>query len=153
AARLRGSSEVCVGFFGEGGANTGRTWEFVNFAAIQSLPLIAFCENNQYAVETFIGRAAAGPTIAARAAGFGLPSVQVDGQDVCAVYRATAEARERAASGGGPAFIEAITYRYHGHNTGEVASYRTAEEVERWQQTRDPIEGLRRALETADLLE
>src|SRR6185437_6958335 len=54
---------------------------------------------------------------------------------------------------GGPAFIEAITYRYHGHNTGEVASYRTAEEVERWQQTRDPIEGLRRALETADLLE
>ena len=62
----------CVGFFGEGGANTGRTWESVNFAAVQALPLIAICENNQYAVETYIGRVAAGPSIAERAAGFGL---------------------------------------------------------------------------------
>ncbi len=149
AAKLRRSGQVCVGFFGEGGANTGRTWEFVNFAAIQGLPLIAFCENNQYAVETYIGRAAAGPSVAERAAGFGVPSVQVDGQDVCVVYRAAAEARARAAAGGGPTFIEAITYRYHGHNTGEIANYREEEEVERWRRTRDPIEGLRRALEAA----
>jgi TPP-dependent pyruvate/acetoin dehydrogenase alpha subunit len=152
AAKLRRTGQVCVGFFGEGGANTGRTWEAVNFAAIQTLPLIAFCENNQYAVETYIGRAAAGPSVAERAAGFGLPSVQVDGQDVCAVYRATAEARERAVSGEGPTFIEAITYRYHGHNTGEVANYREAEEVERWRLTRDPIDGLRRALESTGAL-
>jgi TPP-dependent pyruvate/acetoin dehydrogenase alpha subunit len=153
AAKLRQTGQVCIGFFGEGGANTGRTWEAVNFAAIQNLPLIAFCENNQYAVETHIGRAAAGPSVAERAAGFGLPSVQIDGQDVCAVYRAVVVARERAASGGGPSFIEAVTYRYHGHNTGEVANYRTEEEVERWRLTRDPIDGLRRALETADLID
>ena len=153
AAKLRNSGQVCVGFFGEGGANTGRTWEAVNFAASQKLPLIAICENNQYAVETYIGRALTGPSIAERASGFGLPAVQIDGQDVCAVYRATVEARERAASGGGPSFIEAVTYRYHGHNTGEVAGYRTDEEVEEWRRTRDPIDGLRRALEDAGLLD
>jgi pyruvate dehydrogenase E1 component alpha subunit len=153
AAKLRSSGQVCVGFFGEGGANTGRTWEAVNFAASQKLPLIAVCENNQYAVETYIGRALTGPSIAERASGFGLPAVQVDGQDVCAVYRATVEARERAASGGGPSFIEAVTYRYHGHNTGEIAGYRTDDEVEEWRRTRDPIDGLRRAMEAAGLLD
>jgi pyruvate dehydrogenase E1 component alpha subunit len=154
AAKLGKTGQVCVGFFGEGGANTGRTWESVNFAAVQKLPLIAFCENNQYAVETFIGRSAAlDGSIAKRAAGFGLPSVQVDGQDVCAVYRATREARERAARGEGPSFIEAQTYRYHGHNTGEVANYREEQEIERWRRTKDPIERLRRALESAGRLE
>jgi TPP-dependent pyruvate/acetoin dehydrogenase alpha subunit len=153
AAKMRRTEQVCVGFFGEGGANTGRTWEAVNFAASQKLPLIAVCENNQYAVETYIGRALTGPSIAERAAGFGLPSVQVNGQDVVAVYRAALEARERAAGGGGPSFIEAVTYRYHGHNTGEVAGYRTDEEVEEWRRVRDPIDGLRRALEAARQLD
>jgi pyruvate dehydrogenase E1 component alpha subunit len=153
AAKMRRTEQVCVGFFGEGGANTGRTWEAVNFAASQKLPLIAVCENNQYAVETYIGRALTGPSIAERAAGFGLPSVQVNGQDVVAVYRAALEARERAAGGGGPSFIEAVTYRYHGHNTGEVAGYRTDEEVEEWRRVRDPIDGLRRAMEAAGHLD
>jgi TPP-dependent pyruvate/acetoin dehydrogenase alpha subunit len=152
AAKLRRTGQVCVGFFGEGGSNTGRTWEAVNFAAVQKLPLIAICENNQYAVETFIGRTISGPTIAQRAAGFGLPSFQVDGQDVCAMYRVTTEARERALAGDGPTFIEAITYRYHGHNTGEVVEYRTDEEVELWRLTRDPIDALRRALEATGRL-
>src|SRR5438067_6040762 len=143
AAKLRRTDQVCVGFFGEGGANTGRTWEAINFAAVQKLPLIAVCENNQYAVETFIGRSAAlDGSIARRGAGFGLPAVQVDGQDVGAVYRATREARERAARGEGPTFIEAVTYRYRGHNTGEVANYREDEEIEHWRTTKDPIERL-----------
>jgi TPP-dependent pyruvate/acetoin dehydrogenase alpha subunit len=154
AAKLRETGQVCVGFFGEGGANTGRTWEFVNFAAVQRLPLIAVCENNQYAVETYIGRSAAlADSIARRAEGFGLPSIQVDGQDVCAVYRATRAAHELARRGDGPTFIEAVTYRYHGHNTGEIANYREAAEVERWRLTKDPIERLRRALEAAGKLE
>ncbi len=147
AARLRHLDQVCVGFFGDGGANTGRTWEFMNFAAVQRLPLIAFCENNQYAVETFSPDSTAGSSVAERAAGFGVPAVQVDGQDVCAVYRAVREAHERAASGEGPSFIEALTYRYHGHSSGEVPTYRTTEEVEHWRRTRDPIERLRRRLE------
>jgi TPP-dependent pyruvate/acetoin dehydrogenase alpha subunit len=154
AAKLRETGQVCVGFFGEGGANTGRTWEFVNFAAVQRLPLIAVCENNQYAVETYIGRSAAlADSIARRAEGFGLPSLQVDGQDVCAVYRATRAAHDLARRGDGPTFIEAVTYRYHGHNTGEIANYREAAEVERWRLTKDPIERLRRALEAAGKLE
>ncbi len=114
----------------------------MNFAASQKLPLIAVCENNQYAVETYIGRALTGPSIAERASGFGLPAVQVDGQDVCAVYRATLEAHARAANGGGPSFIEAVTYRYNGHNTGEDAGYRTDEEVDEWRRVRDPIDAL-----------
>jgi TPP-dependent pyruvate/acetoin dehydrogenase alpha subunit len=118
----------------------------VNFAAIQQLPLIAICENNQYAVETHVGRSTAAVSIAERAAGFGVPSSQIDGQDVCAVYRAVAEARARAADGLGPTFIEMRTYRYHGHNTGEVANYRTPDEVAEWQRTMDPIERLRAAL-------
>ena len=154
AAKLRSTGQVCLGFFGEGGANTGRTWEFVNFAALRKLPLIAICENNQYAVETYIGRSAAlADSIARRAEGFGLPAVQVDGQDVCAVYRAVQVARERAAREEGPSFIEAVTYRYRGHNTGEVANYREQEEVEHWRRTKDPIERLRRALESAGMLD
>ena len=138
---------------GDGAVNTGRTWESINFAALQKLPLIAVCENNQYAVETFIGRSAAlSGSIAERASGFGLPAVQVDGQDVGAVYRATREAHERALSGQGPTFIEAVTYRYLGHNTGEVPNYREQAEVEQWRRTKDPIERLRRALESAGRL-
>lgn len=152
AAKLRHSDQVCVGFFGDGGANTGRTWEFVNFAAMQGLPLIVVCENNQYAVETSIERAMAGTSVAERASGFGLPCSAIDGQDVAEVYRATVTARRRAAAGEGPTFIEAVTYRYRGHNTGEVVSYRTSEEVEHWRLTRDPIERLRVALERSGSL-
>jgi TPP-dependent pyruvate/acetoin dehydrogenase alpha subunit len=152
AASLRGTDQIALGFFGDGGANTGRTWEAVNMAAVWKLPLIAFCENNLYAVETSIGRAAASGSIAERAAGFGLPAVQVDGQDVCAVYREVQAARRRAEAGDGPTFIEALTYRYHGHNTGEVTTYRTDDEVEQWRRSRDPVQRLRRALEEEGLL-
>ncbi|MGO9584311.1 MAG: thiamine pyrophosphate-dependent dehydrogenase E1 component subunit alpha [Acidimicrobiales bacterium] len=153
AAKLQHTKQVCVGFFGDGAANTGRTWECVNFAALEKLPLIAVCENNQYAVETYVGRATSGKSIADRAAGFGLPAVQVDGQDVSAVYKAATEARARAMNGEGPSFIEAVTYRYHGHQTNEIVNYRTGDEVEHWRLTRDPIERLRHALEEAGLLE
>ena len=154
AAKLRKTGQVCVGFMGDGAVNTGRTWESVNFAALQQLPLIVLCENNQYAVETFIERSAAtGNSIAERASGFGLPAVQVDGQDVGAVYRATREAHQRAASGHGPTFIEAVTYRYFGHNTGEVPNYREQAEVELWRSTKDPIERLRQAMERAGRLD
>ena len=152
AASLQRTDQIALGFFGDGGANTGRTWEAVNMAAVWKLPLIAFCENNLYAVETSIGRAAASGSIAERAAGFGLPAVQVDGQDVCAVYREVRAARKRAEAGDGPTFIEALTYRYHGHNTGEVTTYRTEDEVEQWRRSRDPVQRLRRALEEEGLL-
>lgn len=146
AARLRASGQVSVGIFGEGGANTGRTWESVNLAAAWRLPLIAVCENNLYAVETPSASLTGGGSVANRAAGFGLPAFGVDGQDVAAVARVVGEARRRAASGEGPTFIEALTYRYEGHSTGQVINYRTAEEVQGWRDTRDPIARLRLAL-------
>lgn len=144
-AKLQRRDQVALGFFGDGGANTGRVWEFVNLAALWKLPLVVVCENNQYAVETHISRSFAGESIHHRASGFGLPSQLVDGQDVGAVYRAVSQARQRALEGQGPSFIEVLTYRYEGHNTDDRQRYRSAEEVERWRSI-DPIERLRNAL-------
>ena len=142
AARLQGLDQVALAFFGDGGANTGRVWEFVNLAAVWHLPLVIVCENNLYAVETHIGRAMAGTSVADRASGFGLPCEQVDGQDPFALYQSTARARQRAASGDGPTFIEALTYRYRGHNTSDPERYRERAEVEEWRR-RDPVLRLR----------
>lgn len=146
AAQLKGDGQVALGFVGDGGANVGRLWESLNLAAIWKLPLVVVCENNLYAVETRVDRVTAGGSIARRAAAFGVPAVEADGQDVGAVYRATREAAERARLGGGPGFIEAFTYRFEGHNTGQIITYRTADELEAWRR-RDPLEVLRAALE------
>ncbi|MDW5598254.1 thiamine pyrophosphate-dependent dehydrogenase E1 component subunit alpha, partial [Conexibacter stalactiti] len=152
-AKLRGRDQVAVGFFGDGGANTGRTWENVNLAAMWELPLIAICENNLYAVETHLTAVVSNVTIADRAAGFGLHAVQVDGQDVVAVHDVVAEARERALGGGGPTFVEARTYRYSGHTVDDPETYREADEVETWRRARDPLVRAARALEAAGALE
>ena len=151
-AQQRDSDQIALGFVGDGGANTGRTWEFVNLAAIWKLPLIVVCENNLYAVETHTDRVTAGGSIAGRAAGFGVPAEQIDGQDVGTVFRHVAAARDRAIAGEGPTFIEALTYRYHGHNTGDVIRYRTEDEVEQWRSTKDPILRFAAALEHAETL-
>jgi len=149
AAALKGSGEVAVGIFGDGGANTGRTWESVNLASVWKLPLVIVCENNMYAVETETERLTGGGSISRRAEGFGLPVLTVDGQDVTAMWRATRIARERAAGGDGPTFIEARTYRYEGHSTGQIINYRTIEEVREWRETKDPIQRLRLALDAS----
>jgi TPP-dependent pyruvate/acetoin dehydrogenase alpha subunit len=143
---MQKQASVAVGYFGDGGANNGRVWESINLASLWKLPLIAICENNLYAVETHISNAMAGESVAARAAGFGLPTVIVDGQDIGAVYEATRQARERAIAGGGPTFIEARTYRYEGHNVGDVQNYREKQEVAEWRAERDPIERFHRKL-------
>ncbi len=144
---------VSVGFFGDGGANTGRVWEFINLAAVWQLPLVAICENNLYAVETFSGAVTGGANIAKRAAGFGLPSHVVDGQDVVAVHEAASEAVARARRGTGPTFLEIRTYRFRGHNTGDVGTYRAPEEIAEWQESRDPIAMLTARLMAADALD
>jgi TPP-dependent pyruvate/acetoin dehydrogenase alpha subunit len=151
-AAVRHTDQVVAGFFGDGGANTGRVWEFVNLASIWHLPLIAICENNLYAVETPSASVTGGESIADRARGFGLPSEQVDGQDVLAVYRAVSAAAARARNGEGPTFLEIRTYRYRGHNTGEIIRYRTEDEVADWRSKRDPIDRLAAQLQAAGLL-
>lgn len=157
AMQLRKLPHVAMAFFGDGGANTGRVWESVNLAALWRLPLIIVCENNLYAVETHTNRVTAGGSITRRASGFGLPAYQVDGQDVVAMHMAVAQARARALSGEGPTFIEALTYRYDGHNTGDPQNYRSQDEVAEWRR-KDPVnrviyELMAREVVTADDLQ
>jgi len=151
-AKQLGLDRIAVGFFGDGGANTGRVWEFVNLAVAWTLPLISICENNLYAVETESAAVTGGVSVAERAAGFGLPSEQVDGQDVLAIFEATSRAVERARAGTGPSFLEMLTYRFKGHNTGEVGRYRSDEEIALWRDSRDPIERLSARLQGAGAL-
>jgi TPP-dependent pyruvate/acetoin dehydrogenase alpha subunit len=150
ACQLRGEG-VAVGFVGDGGLNVGRTWEAANLAVIWKLPLVIVCENNMYAVETRFDLVLGGGSAVRRAEGFGLASVSVDGQDVAAVYRAVHEAAERARSGGGASFVEARTYRYEGHNTGQIITYRSDDEVADWR-LRDPINRFSAALTAAGVI-
>lgn len=138
-AKLRGSDQVGVAFFGDGGSNNGAFHESINLAAAWSLPVIYVCENNLYATEVPFRNISNSPSVAERACGLGLPGVQVDGQDVLAVYQAAGEAVSRARRGEGPTLIECLTYRYRAHSEGmREAGYRTPDEIERWKQ-RDPI--------------
>ncbi len=152
AAKLRRLDQVAVSYIGDGAVNTGRTWEFVNMAVIWKLPLIVVCENNLYAVETHTDRVTGGRDIARRAEGFGLPAFALDGQDAEAVYQHVKAARDRALAGEGPTFLEAKTYRYFGHETGDKAAYRTAEEIAEWRSSRDPIDRLAGQLQVSGRL-
>ncbi len=140
AARYRGTRTVSVAFFGDGGANQGVLYESMNLAATWKLPVLFVCENNLYAATTPLPVAFPTEDIAPRAAGFDIPGVIVDGQDVLAVYEVAAEAVARARDGDGPSFIEAKTYRFHGH-AGAMSGHANAEECEGWK-GRDPIEVL-----------
>jgi pyruvate dehydrogenase E1 component alpha subunit len=149
AAQMRGDGTMAVGIVGDGGANTGRVWEAANMAAVWKLPLVIVCENNGYAVESSLRDTMASESVADRARGFGLRAVRIDGQDICTVYRTMQEARTVAVEGGGPTFIEAMTYRYHGHSTDgsfDPVPYRPQEEIAEWRDRRDPIMRLRRTL-------
>src|SRR5919201_778745 len=140
SAKMRGTDQVAVCFFGEGALGQGLLYEVMNMAALWRLPVIYVCENNQYNEYTHFTQTTSGD-LKARPQAFGIPGEEVDGQDVCAVYGATCRAVERARAGGGPTFIVLETYRYHGHHVGDIdrAYYRSKEEEERWQTERDPI--------------
>jgi len=145
--RLR-NGRIALSFFGDGGGNQGVLFESMNMAAIWHLPMLFLCENNQYQAQTAARDVTAGPHIASRAAGFGLPGIFVeDGQDVLAVYEVVLEAAERARIGDGPTLIEVLTYRFGDHSEGirHAASTRDPAEVERWR-NRDPISSFRERL-------
>lgn len=145
SSQLRSSDDVAVTFFGEGASNEGTFHESLNIAAARRLPAIFVCENNQYAVSTSVGRVTGNPEIVARAAGYGIPGVKVDGNDVVAVYTAAGAAVARARAGEGPTLIEAQTYRWRTHFEGEPDTYRPSEEVAEWK-TRDPVARFRARL-------
>jgi pyruvate dehydrogenase E1 component alpha subunit len=145
SAQLRGSSQITVAFFGDGAVAKGNFHEALNLASIWNLPVVFVCQNNQYAVSMSIRKAQKIASIADRATSYGLPGVEVDGNDVWAVYVASRDAADRARRGGGPTLLACTTYRWMGHNVADIGKYRTKEEVENWK-TRDPIARLRRQL-------
>ena len=139
AAKIRKTDRVVIAFFGDGGANQGVVHEAMNLAAVWKLPIVFLCENNQYALSTASKRTTAGESIAARAAGYAIPGLRVDGNDVLAVYEAVRAAVARARAGDGPSLIEAVTYRWGGHSMrANLPEYRTKEEERAWVE-RDPI--------------
>jgi TPP-dependent pyruvate/acetoin dehydrogenase alpha subunit len=139
--QVRGTDQVSLCFFGDGAANQGTFGESLNLAAIWKLPVIFVCENNLYAISTPVAKSHGQPDIALRAAGYALPGVIVDGQDLDAVYTATVTAVTRARQGGGPTLIEAKTYRFEEHclNLQVPIPYRTRDELEHYKSQRDPL--------------
>jgi len=145
SAKMRGTDQVTVCFFGDGACNTSRFHEGVNLASIWKLPIVYVIENNMYAETTPISYAANIPNIADRAAAYGIPGVTVDGNDVLAVYEAAGEAVTRARKGEGPTLVECKTCRHHGHYEGDTDTYRTKEELDECKK-RDPIPRFRKKL-------
>lgn len=142
SAKVRGVDQVTLCFFGDGAVNQGTFHESLNMASLWRLPVIYLCENNGYAITTSVATSHGQPDIALRAAGYGIPGVVVDGQDVSAVYQSAAYAVTRARAGQGPTLIVANTYRFDEHNIGLAVPeepYRPVEEVEAHKRYRDPI--------------
>jgi TPP-dependent pyruvate/acetoin dehydrogenase alpha subunit len=145
-AQYKGHKDVSVCFFGDGTTNIGAFHEALNFAAVWKLPVVFVCENNLYMEYTPISEVTAVEHPAAgRAAGYGLESIIVDGQDADEVYRAARTAYDKARAGGGPSLIECKTYRYSGHSRADPAKYRPEGELEKWK-ARDPIKIYRERL-------
>lgn len=139
-----------VAYFGDGATSQGDTNEALVFAASTNAPVVFFCQNNQWAISVPSTTQSRVP-LASRGGGFGMPSVRVDGNDVLACYAVATEALERARSGGGPTFIEAVTYRMGAHTTSDDPTrYRDRAEEDLWR-TRDPITRLRAHLEAEGL--
>jgi len=153
ALKLRGESGRAVFCqFGEGATSEGEWHEALNFAAIHSVPVVFLCENNRWAISTPQSKQMVNPDVSARAAGYGLPGVCVDGFDPVAVYLAVSEARERAAAGHGPTLVEAKCYRFLSHTTDDDdRTYRTREEVQA-QRDLDPVPRFERRLVEAGVI-
>jgi 2-oxoisovalerate dehydrogenase E1 component len=143
SAKVRGSDQVAVAFFGDGAVNNGAFHEGLNLAATWNLPVLFVCENNLYATEMPFEQATKNTSVASRAAAYSIPGVKVDGNDVLDVYTKAGEAVERARRGEGPTLLECLTYRWFGHHEGDPGtSYRKKEEIALWK-SNDPVKKLR----------
>lgn len=146
-----GTDAASIAYFGDGATSEGDVNEALIFAATYAAPVIFFCQNNQYAISEPVGLQAQRP-IAERAPGFGVPSVRVDGNDVLAVMAVTRAALDRARTGGGPTFIEAVTYRMGPHTTADDPTrYRDPAELDQWR-GKDPIARVEAHLAAAGML-
>jgi pyruvate dehydrogenase E1 component alpha subunit len=153
ALKASGEDAAVLTIFGEGATSEGDFSEAMNMAGVFQSPVVFFCQNNQYAISLPFTRQTASPTVAQKALAFGMFGVQVDGNDVFAVYRAVSEALDRARTGHEPTLIEALTYRVTDHTTSDDARrYREDEEVALWRD-RDPIERLARYMRAQGLID
>jgi len=150
--KLRRTDQVAVCFFGDGGSNRGTFHEALNMAAIWKLPILFVCENNCYASTTRTSYACSVTDLAIRAAGYNIPGVTVDGNDILSVRKAAAEAVERARRGEGPTLLENKTYRRRGHFEGDPQKYRDQAEVSEWEKKNDPILRFTTALKERKIL-
>jgi pyruvate dehydrogenase E1 component alpha subunit len=150
--KYRQAKQVVLTFFGDGATSEGDFHEGLNFAGVFQTPTIFLCQNNQWAISLPRAKQTKSKTLAQKALAYGLPGVQVDGNDIFAVYVAVQEAVERARAGDGPTLIECVTYRLSFHTTADDPSkYRSEAEVKAWQK-RDPLPRLQQYLIDQDLL-
>jgi pyruvate dehydrogenase E1 component alpha subunit len=153
AAQYRGDDVVVMAYFGDGATSEGDFHEALNFAGVWHVPIVFVCQNNQWAISVPLKKQTHSRTIAQKALAYGLPGIQVDGNDVLAVYAAAREAVDRARAGDGPTLIECVTYRLGVHTTADdPTKYRSDEEVAMWAQ-KDPLTRFRAYLEQRDLLD
>ncbi len=147
AAKYRKDRAGVLVYFGDGGSSRGDFHEGLNMAGVFKLPVVFLCQNNQWAISVRREQQTAAKTIAQKAIAYGFEGLQVDGNDVFAVYKATRDALNKAKEGGGPTLIECFTYRMSDHTTSDDAMrYRPKEEIEMWK-ARDPILRLRLFME------
>jgi pyruvate dehydrogenase E1 component alpha subunit len=131
--KLKGDKVVAIVYFGDGATSEGDFHEAMNFAGVFKTPTIFFCQNNQYAISVPRAIQTASKTLAQKAIAYGFDGIQVDGNDLFAVIVATREAAEKARSGGGPTFIEGVTFRFGPHTTADdPTKYRTEKEIDPW---------------------
>jgi TPP-dependent pyruvate/acetoin dehydrogenase alpha subunit len=138
AAKMRDAGQVCVCFFGDGATNRGTFHESSNMASVFKLPIIYVCENNSYGISANVKNIMHISDIAARASSYGMPGIKIDGNNAIEVYNTAKSAIDLARSGGGPTFIEAVTWRHRGHWEGDPDNYRTTSERQEGQ-AKDPI--------------
>lgn len=137
--KMEGSKKLAITYFGDGATSSNGFHAGMTFAGVFRLPIILFCQNNQWAISVPIHRQTAAETLADKGAGYGVPARRIDGNDVLAVWDTVREAARRAREGQGPTLIEALTYRLGAHSTADSPKrYRTEEEVERWER-QDPL--------------
>jgi pyruvate dehydrogenase E1 component subunit alpha len=153
AAQYRGDDVVVMAYFGDGATSEGDFHEALNFAGVWHVPVVFVCQNNQWAISVPLKKQTHSRTIAQKALAYGLPGIQVDGNDVLAVYAVAREAVERARAGEGPTLLECVTYRLGVHTTADdPTKYRSEAEVAMWEQ-KDPLTRYRAYLEKRNLLE
>lgn len=152
AIKYRQKDDVVMTFFGDGGTSEGDFHEGMNFAGVYQAPVIFVCQNNQWAISVPRSKQTHSKTLAQKSLAYDIPGIQVDGNDVLAVYVAAHEAVQRARSGGGPTMIECVTYRMMMHTTADDPKrYRTEKEVEIWRK-RDPLSRFQKYLKDKGLL-